>query len=615
MEKISAALRLVGIALFSLLVCSATPAQKPPDNVAGDWIIYSTNAENGSIEVKHVQIVQYGNQITGHFDGPMQSGAIEGEVHGHRIRFSTVTRNVLHFGGDIFGDTITGSYGIHGRRASWEAIRTTASSQDYPTGTILSGMPMLVPTPPLAPVPPPAPTPPPAPALPPPAPAPAPAEQEAAPPAATAETSSTPEQSSSAPAPAPAPQTPEQLQALVAPIALYPDSLVAQVLAAASYPEQIAFADYWESQNKTLTGAALAQAADQQPWDSSVKAITQFPTVLHAMATNLTWTSNLGEAFHNQEPDVMAAIQVMRAKAQAAGTLASTPQIQVVQQSPSTIVIQPADPQVVYVPQYNPAVVYGTPYVVPYYTPPVFAGVAIGAGLSFGAGVSIGFFGGGGAVVGGVGFGWGWHAWGCNWGGGGGGGTVIFNNNTYINRTNIHNWHGANYNNYHPWGPNRGGGAVPNGDHPDNPHGYYGPSGYYHPEAGWHPGQDTHYGPGGAYHANGYYGPDGGWHPNSQIPTKDEPNGGHNGDHGLIGGKGSVQNPNAGKNGPGVAPAGGYHNDTRGGKPEGGHSAWSGDGGRAHAESARGRDSMHRSESTHASHPHESHAHSSGHHR
>ena len=157
MEKISAALRLVGIALFSLLVCSATPAQKPPDNVAGDWIIYSTNAENGSIEVKHVQIVQYGNQITGHFDGPMQSGAIEGEVHGHRIRFSTVTRNVLHFGGDIFGDTITGSYGIHGRRASWEAIRTTASSQDYPTGTILSGMPMLVPTPPLAPVPPPAP--------------------------------------------------------------------------------------------------------------------------------------------------------------------------------------------------------------------------------------------------------------------------------------------------------------------------------------------------------------------------------------------------------------------------------------------------------------------------
>lgn len=84
----------------------------------------------------------------------------------------------------------------------------------------------------------------------------------------------------------------------------------------------------------------------------------------------------------------MAAVQVMRAKAQAAGTLASTPQIQVVQQSPSTIVIQPADPQVVYVPQYNPAVVYGVPYVVPFYTPPVFAGVVVGAGISFGGGVS-----------------------------------------------------------------------------------------------------------------------------------------------------------------------------------------------------------------------------------
>jgi hypothetical protein len=384
------------------------------------------------------------------------------------------------------------------------------------------------------------------------------------------------------------------------------------VLAAASYPEQISFADYWVSQNKNLTGEALAQAADQQPWDSSVKAITQFPTVLHTLASNLTWTSSLGEAFHNQEADVMAAIQVMRAKAKAAGALASTPQIQVVQQSPSTIVIQPADPQVVYVPQYNPAVVYGAPYIVPFYTPPVFAGVVVGPGISFGAGVSIGFFGGGGAVVGGVGFGWGWHAWGCNWGGGGGGGTVIFNNNTYINRTNIHNWHGASYNNYHPWGPNRGGGAVPNGDHPDNPHGYYGPSGYYHPENGWHPGQDTHYGPGGAYHPNGYYGPDGGWHPNAQIPTKDMPNGGANGNRGLIGGRGGVQNPNAGMNGPGVAPAGGYHNDTRGGAPERGRSSWSGDGGRARAESDRGRDTMHRSARTHASHPHESHPHSSG---
>lgn len=595
MERVSGRLRLVGFVLCSLLVCGATLAQQPPDNVAGDWIIYSTNAEDGRIVVKHVQIVQSGSQITGHFDGPEQSGAIEGEVSGHRIRFSTVTRNVLHFGGDIFGDTITGSYGIRGRRASWEAIRTTASNQDYPTGTVLSGMPMLTPTPPPAPVPPPMA-----------AAAPGPAAQPEAPPDNTAQTNSAPAAS----------QTPEQLQALVAPIALYPDALVAQVLAAASYPEQVSFADYWVSQNKNVTGDALAQAADQEPWDPSVKALTQFPTVLHTLASNLTWTSNLGEAFHNQETDVMAAIQVLRAKAHAAGTLVSTPQVQVVQQAPNTIAIQPVNAQVVYVPQYNPAIVYGVPYVVPSYTPPVFGGVVIGSGITFGAGVSV--F--GATVVGGAGFGWGWHAWGCNWGGGGGG-TVIFNNSTYINRTTIiHNWHGANYDNYHPWGPNRGGPAVPNGDHPYNPHGYYGPSGYYHPDAGWHPGQDTHYGPGGAYHANGYYGPDGGWHAGAQIPTKNMPNGGDNGNRGLIGGKNGVQNANAGKNGPGVAPASGYHNDTHGGTPEGGqrlasssnHGSWSGDGERARAESARGRDSMHRSQVAHASHPqHAPHPHTS----
>jgi len=597
MKRIIATLALLGLVLLSLIVCNDTLAQEPPDNVEGNWIIYSTNVENGEVVVKHVQITQYGNQITGHFDGPEQSGPIEGEVHAHRIRFSTVTRNVLHFGGDIFGDTITGSFGIHGRRASWEAIRTTAASQDYPTGTVLSGMPMLTPTPPPPPPPPPAPAP--TSYTPPPAPAPAPQ-----PSAATDATS----QASSAPAPAP--QSPEQLQSLVAPIALYPDSLVAQILAAASYPEQISFADYWVSQNKTLTGEAMAQAVDQEPWDASVKALTSFPTVLHTLASNLTWTSNLGEAFHNQQADVMAAIQVMRAKAQAAGTLVSTPQVQVVQQAPNTIVIQPANPQVVYVPQYNPAVVYGVPYVVPYYAPPVFGGVVVGTGISFGAGISVGFFGGG-VVAGGVGFGWGWGAWGCNWGGGGGGGTVIFNHNTYINNVNIHNWHGANYNNYHPWGPNRGG-AVPNGNHPYNPHGYYGPSGYYHPAAGWKPGEDTHYGPGGAYHANGYYGPDGGWHPDKPgTNPHDQPNGGNNGNHGLIGGNGGVRDKNAGMNGPGVAPAGGYHDRNENRVADRSH--MSGDGGRARAESNRGRSSMHHAERTHASHAHAEH-HSGGSH-
>src|SRR5271170_3336038 len=164
-----------------------------------------------------------------------------------------------------------------------------------------------------------------------------------------------PQTSSTNPTPAPPaapPLTPAQLNALVAPIALYPDALVAQVLGAATFPDQVAFADDWVAQNKTLTGTALTQAVDQQTWDPSVKALTQFPTVLDDLAKNLAWTSSLGQAFDNQQADVMAAVQTMRAQAQAAGNLKSTSEIQVVQQSPQTIVIQPANPDEVYVPQY-----------------------------------------------------------------------------------------------------------------------------------------------------------------------------------------------------------------------------------------------------------------------
>jgi hypothetical protein len=188
-------------------------------------------------------------------------------------------------------------------------------------------------------------------------------------------------------APTVAPMTADQLDALVAPIALYPDALVAQVLGAAAAPDQVSAAALWLAQNNSLTGTALAQAVDQQTWDPSIKALTQFPDVLNNLAGNLGWTSELGQAFQNQQSDVMAAVQVMRAKAQAAGTLQSTPQIKVVQQSPQTIVIQPADPAVVYVPQYNPTVVYGTPYVVPLYTPPV---VVAGPVVSYGPAIRIG---------------------------------------------------------------------------------------------------------------------------------------------------------------------------------------------------------------------------------
>lgn len=285
-----------------------------------------------------------------------------------------------------------------------------------------------------------------------------------------------------------APQTAAQLGALVAPIALYPDALVAQVLAAGAFPEQVALADDWLKQNGSLTGSALTSAVDQQSWDPSVKALTQFPSVLHNMAQNLAWTSNLGEAFSTQQADVMAAIQTMRAKAQTAGALKSSSQITVVQQSPSTIVIQPANPNIVYVPQYNPAVIYGEPVVIPYYVPPPVPFVI--SGVSFGSGVSIHVGFGGGCCWGGGGWGWGWHAWGVNWGAwGGGGGTVIYNHNTYINNRIVinnrtsnntnNNYHYSNTtnNNYHG---NTYNGGNSNGYRP-NPASNAGNSGYHGP--------------------------------------------------------------------------------------------------------------------------------------
>jgi hypothetical protein len=161
------------------------------------------------------------------------------------------------------------------------------------------------------------------------------------------------------------PATAEELQSLVAPIALYPDALVAQILTAATFPDQVAIANYWLQQNKTVTGSALATAVDKQTWDASVKALTLFPSVLNNMAQNLSWTSQLGEDYHNQQADVMTAVQTLRAKAKEAGNLQTSSQVTVVQKSPQVIVIQPTNPQVVYVPEYNPAVVYGYPYVVP----------------------------------------------------------------------------------------------------------------------------------------------------------------------------------------------------------------------------------------------------------
>ena len=227
-----------------------------------------------------------------------------------------------------------------------------------------------------------------------------------------------------------APLFPDELQQLVAPIALYPDALVAQILGGATFPDQIVDANTFLKQNPSITGTTLMQAVDAQPWDPSVKALTQFPSVLNDLASNLAWTSALGEAYHTQTADVMSAVQVLRAKAYAAGNLKSGSEVTVVQQSPQVIVIQPANPQVIYVPQYNYAVVYGTPYVTPGYS--TAAVVATGV-IAFGAGIAVG------AAIGGGGCcGWSYSSWNCNWHGG----TVVYANNTYHGNNA---WHGGYY--------------------------------------------------------------------------------------------------------------------------------------------------------------------------
>jgi hypothetical protein len=200
-------------------------------------------------------------------------------------------------------------------------------------------------------------------------------------------------------------QTAEQLQQLVAPIALYPDSLVAQILAASTFPEQVVEADRWVQAHPDLKGTDLGNAVDQQPWDPSVKALAAFPSVLGNMDKNLSWTSSLGDAYYNQQQDVMDAVQVMRRKAQDAGNLKSTPQ-QTVREQDSAIDIEPADPDEVYIPAYDPWLVYGGPIVAwPGWYP--YPGIWFGGPyLNFGLGFGIGWWGG---------FGWGWDHWGFDW--------------------------------------------------------------------------------------------------------------------------------------------------------------------------------------------------------
>ena len=200
-------------------------------------------------------------------------------------------------------------------------------------------------------------------------------------------------------------QTSESLEQLVAPIALYPDALVAQILAAATYPSEVVEAWRWLQGHSGLEGQELANAVNPQPWDPSVKALTQFSSVLDSMNRNLAWTSALGDAYVNQPDDVLNAVQVLRQRAQAAGSLQSTDELNVTTQD-QAISIDPADPEVVYVPEYDPWLVYGAPLAAyPGWVgvPGIYYG---GSDLYFDAALGVGLFGG---------FGWGWHDWGFDW--------------------------------------------------------------------------------------------------------------------------------------------------------------------------------------------------------
>ena len=221
----------------------------------------------------------------------------------------------------------------------------------------------------------------------------------------------------------------DQLDSLVAPIALYPDSLLSQTLVASTYPLEIIQLQQWLDKNQNLAGnqQQLAEAVKKQPWDASVQAMAALPDVVKRLADDIQWTTDLGNSFLAQQSDVMDAVQRMRKRAQDKGSLQSNEQQRVQTQtveSKQVIVIEQSNPEVVYVPSYDPVYVWG-PAIYPYpaiYYPPYYGAWYTAAAISFGVGITMGFFWGGG---------WGW---GCGWGGG----DININRNNNFNRnTNI----------------------------------------------------------------------------------------------------------------------------------------------------------------------------------
>ena len=264
--------------------------------------------------------------------------------------------------------------------------------------------------------------------------------------------------------PAAQPFTAEQLEEMLAPIALYPDALLAQVLAASTYPAQVASADQWLRSQGYASPDQVAAGADAQSWDPSVKALTAFPQVLAQMNHDLAWTTDLGNAYYNQPQDVLQTVQVLRQRAQAAGTLQNTPQEQMTYDQ-GNIELAPADPQVVYVPMYNPWDVYGAP-VAPYPGFSLFGALESFAGsgpVRFGLGIAMAAF---------MHTPFGWMSWALDWLGN----SILFNHSNYYSQSTT----------VSHWGSTRGGGTwagrtTPaqgyNRAQPNQPRGGYGRSG------------------------------------------------------------------------------------------------------------------------------------------
>ena len=224
--------------------------------------------------------------------------------------------------------------------------------------------------------------------------------------------------------PAAAKLSADQLDSLVAPIALYPDPLLAQTLVASTYPLEVVQLQQWLAKNPTLNDKALADAVAKQAWDPAIQSMAAVPEVVKRLAGDIQWTTQLGDAFLEQQSDVMDAVQRMRKKAQDKGTLTSTEQMKVetkVIEEKTVIVVEQTNPQVVYVPSYDPVVVYGPAYSYypypPIYYPPYYGGawISFGVGMMWGAAI------------------WGGSCCGCSWGGG----NININNNNNFNRNQV----------------------------------------------------------------------------------------------------------------------------------------------------------------------------------